>query len=181
MTDPVRVRRVRPDEWEAFRDLRLRALADSPHAFSTTVTEATTRSDAEWQEWAARCAGDAWWASFVAERDGALVGMATGWFPEERLHQLDEPGIPTVIQMWVAPDERRRGVGGRLVSAVLAWMKERGSPLARLTVNAADLGAIAFYEGLGFRKTGRTEPLRDTSAIEMERRTATDLSGVPPS
>ena len=44
------IRRVRADEWEALRDLRLRALADSPHAFATTLAEAERRSEAEWRE-----------------------------------------------------------------------------------------------------------------------------------
>ena len=166
----IDIRRVRADEWEALRDLRLRALADSPHAFATTLAEAERRSEAEWREAASRGASGPLWATFVALDRGDLVGMATGHFPEERHLDIDDPAIVSLIQMWVAPAVRRTGVGGRLVRAVFAWAAERGSAVVRLGVNMADPGAGAFYRSLGFRDTSRREriPARDMLVMEME-------------
>ena len=45
----MQVRRVRPDEWRALRDVRLRALETDPDAFGATVAEALARPDEEWQ------------------------------------------------------------------------------------------------------------------------------------
>ena len=49
-TRPMEIRRARPDEWQALRDLRLRALATDPDAFGSTLAGSSTRTDAEWQE-----------------------------------------------------------------------------------------------------------------------------------
>ena len=165
------VRRVRADEWAALRDLRLRALADAPLAFSTTTDEARQRDDAWWREAARRGAEDEDWATFVATEGERLVGMATGHYPTEQHHPIDDPALPSLMQMWVSPDLRRRGLGRRLVDAVGSWAETRGAAVLRLGVTASEKGSVAFYESLGFRDTGR----RDTTVprlgpvVEMER------------
>ena len=168
MTD---VRRVRADEWEALRELRLRALADAALAFSTTLSEAKARDDAWWREAARRGAEDDDWATFVAAGGDRLLGMATGHNPTEQHHPIDDPTLPSLMQMWVAPEFRRRGLGRQLVDAVDRWAAARGAPVLRLGVTQSETRSVAFYEALGFRDTGR----RDASiprlgpVIEMER------------
>lgn len=180
----IAVRRIRADEWRELRDLRLRALAEAPQAFITTLAQATAWAEGDWREAARRGGAGERWAVFVAEVAGAdaaggpggrsegggLVGMATGHFPDEGHRALDGPTIVSLIQMWVDPRLRRSGVGRRLVEAVRGWAATRGSARVRLGVNDADPGALAFYEALGFRDTGRREEVveRRLRAIEME-------------
>ena len=167
----VDVRRVRADEWRALKDIRLRALADAPLAFSTTLADGQARTDGDWEAAAERGARGNDWVTFVADERGRLVGMASGHFPTEAHHPIDDPALASLMQMWVDPRSRRAGIGRRLVEEVRSWAAERGSPVLRLGVTATELGAIAFYRSLGFRDTGR----RDTSiarlgpVIEMER------------
>ena len=161
------IRRVRADEWEALRDLRLSALAGAPNAFGTTLALARERSDAEWQEAARRGEGTDAWVTFVAEEDGALVGMASG---------IRENEVYELIQMWVEPRARRRSVGTALCEAVIDWARERRAPFVRLAVNPDEPGAVALYRSLGFVDTGQREPDqfegRDGLAMVMERRLA---------
>lgn len=148
------VRRVRTDEWQSLRGLRLRALAGAPRAFSTTFAEASARTEAEWRELGARGATSERWATFVAEEEGSLVGMATGSVSD------DEPDVMHVMQMWVEPAYRRRGLARTLVDAVLTWGRDRAST-ARLDVVLGEDAAIALYASLGFRDTGRRARVRD--------------------
>ncbi|HJW49715.1 MAG TPA: GNAT family N-acetyltransferase [Candidatus Limnocylindria bacterium] len=162
---------MRSDEWESLRRLRLRALADAPHAFTTTRADAERRSDDEWREAGRRGADGDRWATFVAEGDQQLVGMATGSVSAD-------DSFVSLFQMWVGPEARRSGVGGRLVRAVLEWAAGRGCSLVRLDVNFTDAGAVAFYTSLGFRDTGRRGQLRpgsDVPTMEMEASTAARL------
>ena len=42
------IRALGADEWRVYRDLRVRALADSPDAFGRTLAEEDGRLDTEW-------------------------------------------------------------------------------------------------------------------------------------
>jgi len=75
--------------------------------------------------------------------------------------------------MWVAPPQRRSGIGRRLVQAVDSWAHLRGACELRLLVTSVNESARGFYERLGFKFTGRTEPYPNDPAIiehEMSRR-----------
>ena len=45
----VRVRRVTPDEWPLWRGLRLRALAEAPHAFSSRLVDWQGAAEDRWR------------------------------------------------------------------------------------------------------------------------------------
>ncbi|NJN50896.1 MAG: hypothetical protein HC809_03045 [Gammaproteobacteria bacterium] len=44
-----RIRTIEPEDWQQYRDLRLRALQDSPDAFGSTYADAKLLSDEQWQ------------------------------------------------------------------------------------------------------------------------------------
>ena len=48
MNKSHRIRQLAPHEWETYKVLRLRSLADSPDAFGRTLAEEQERSDTEW-------------------------------------------------------------------------------------------------------------------------------------
>ena len=81
----------------------------------------------------------------------------------------DRVGRAQVISMWVDPAYRRAGLGNGLIDAVVAWNRPRGVRELVLMVTSVNAGAIAFYERLGFVKTGVTcEYPNDASIIEYE-------------
>lgn len=66
----------------------------------------------------------------------------------------------------VAPLARRRGVGKRLLEALLAAARETRSEAVYLEFRESNAAARALYEKMGFRETGRrksyyTKPLED--------------------
>jgi len=71
--------------------------------------------------------------------------------------------------MWTAPTHRRCGLGRRLVDEVMSWACSRGATSMVLLVTSSNDAAIAFYEQLGFKRTGRTEPYpNDPKVVEYE-------------
>ncbi len=153
MPEAIRVRRIRVDEAARLRMLRLRALADAPLAFGTTLAEEQVRPESMWHDRAAQGAAGESRITFFAERDGRAIGLATGVVSDEDPEDID------VVGVWVDPAARRQGTGAALVEAVVAWARERGAQRAALWVTETNIPAITLYVGLGFHATGEAEPL----------------------
>lgn len=144
----ITVRRIRPDDVEAYRSTRLAALLDTPSAFARTHEEEAAYSDDEWAFRTVRgVEGDAS-ATFFAEIDGEIAGLVGGYRPE--------PGMVELVSMWVAPPGRGRGAGSALVSAVVEWA---GDDRVELWVTRGNDPAISLYERCGFVTTDQVQPL----------------------
>jgi ribosomal protein S18 acetylase RimI-like enzyme len=155
----IEVRAARPDEWRRVRDLRLRALADSPDAFGSAVERERAHAKREWLRWISgweRAVNRLVVAVDGDEWIGMAVGSRTGG--DERAH---------LYAMWVDPRARRAGIGRRLVEAVLAWARDQGATEIELGATAINRGALEFYKGLGFADTGERHALRDGSPLEV--------------
>jgi GNAT superfamily N-acetyltransferase len=145
----MEIRRLRPDETDLLRDVRLRALQDTPWAYGSTYARELAYPPERW----------AWFAAqedsviYVAVDGDSGVGMAGGFVPE--------PGTVMLWGMWVAADARRHGLGRALVEAVVGWAGERGVDTVRLRVTDDErmAPAAALYRTLGFTPTGEREPL----------------------
>ncbi len=148
------------------RALRLRALADAPLAFGSTLTREASFTDDVWQERARRGASGTEGVTFVAELDTRWVGIATG-LPEDP-DMPDDPR-PALVGMFVGPEARGRGIGAALVSAVVGWARQRRAEGLCLWVTATNTPAIALYARCGFRDSGARRPLSHSPALEMLR------------
>lgn len=151
-----RVERTRPDEWAAYRDLRLRALLQAPHAFASTHARELGFPASLWRE---RLATNLTFGASV--EDGELVGTATGL--------RVSPAELHVVAMYVAPPARRSGCACALLDALVDAARERAVGHLVLEVTAPNLAAAACYRAYGFVPTGRTTPLeRDPAVLETE-------------
>lgn len=150
------VRQVGGDDWRLWREIRLRALQDSPDAFGSTYAREVRFIEADW-----RCRLEDPDAVSVLALDGTRpVGMGAGY--------SDLPGWLHVVAMWVAPSERGRGVGQSLLHAIHSRADARGLRL-HLDVSTANPRARRVYERYGFRVTGETRPIRTGSSDLVER------------
>jgi GNAT superfamily N-acetyltransferase len=158
----LQVRQIRPEEGLRLRALRLRALADAPMAFGSTLAREEAFPEDVWHERAAGGASGADRVTFIAERDGQWVGLATGLAADP-----DEPdkGEPLLVGMFVEPVERGRGLGAALVAAVVAWARARGATSLYLWVTATNDSAIALYDKCGFRRTGNRRPVPHSPSL----------------
>jgi ribosomal protein S18 acetylase RimI-like enzyme len=140
------LRRLGPDDWAEFRDIRLRSLADSPDAFGSTLEREQAFTEDDWRR---RVAGPVY---VVDDPHPVSVG---GIF--------DNDGTGQIWGMWTDPDHRGRGHARRILDAVTPLM-----PVVQLHVNVANDAARAAYERYGFVGTGELEPLRPGSGQTME-------------
>jgi len=143
------------------RALRLRALAEAPMAFGSTLAHEQGFADDVWRERAAGASMGCDRATFIAERDNQWVGLATGLaHPDDR-----ENAGPRLIGMFVDSTARRLGVGGALIEAVAALARACGAAHLTLWVTSGNDPAVALYQRCGFRPTGVTRPLAHTPSL----------------
>ena len=159
----MEVRPLAPHEWQAYRAIRLQALADSPDAFGATLAEAQAWPLEEWQARLARAAVSGIDCPLGAELDGQLVGLC--WAKAD----AQDPDLVNLYQMWVAPAARGHGVAGALLQEAVAWAQARGARRMELGVNCANTGAIRLYERAGFIAVEAPYPMRPGEA-RMEQR-----------
>lgn len=62
---------------------------------------------------------------------------------------------PELISLAVRPQNRRQGIGKRLLGAVIRRYKREGAASLRLMVHVKNEIAATFYRNYGFRRTGR--------------------------
>ena len=152
---------MRADEWQALRDVRLRALADAPSAFATRYEEARERPPSWWVDWAARSASGNGQAMFLAWEDAAPVGIV-GTF-------VEDDGNRWLISMWTEPAARGRGVGRALVEAVVAFARAAGSGELLLEVTEGNDAAYTLYRACRFEETGPGERHADGNPTRQMR------------
>ena len=159
MINTPKIQRFAPQEWNIYKDLRLRALADSPDAYCRTLAEEQDRSDAEWSSRLASGADSGWDLPLVAKVDTEPIGLAWG-----RIDR-NNPDVANLFQMWVAPSHRRLGIGQMLLETVIAWAS--GKNVCYLDLGAAfdDSPAMRLYTRAGFEPVGAPQPFQQRSEL----------------
>ncbi len=82
----------------------------------------------------------------VAVVDGKIVGYAGAWVI------LDESHITNIA---IAEDQRGKGLGKALTSALMQYVSNLGAAYATLEVRVSNLRAQNLYKGLGFVSVGK--------------------------
>jgi ribosomal protein S18 acetylase RimI-like enzyme len=131
---------VGPEDWEQFREIRLRALHEAPHAFGSRYEDWVEAPETRWRDRLENVP-----LNLVARRGDQLLGMASG--------VLDGEDGAELISMWVDPAARGSGVGEALVRAVVAWAAAAGRS-TYLMVRSDNARAIAAYARAGFVDLG---------------------------
>jgi len=90
--------------------------------------------------------------AWMAEMDG--VG-AVGFVTASALCMPEGAAEGELEYVLVRPAARRRGVGGALVGAAAAWMRELRADEVRLEVRASNAAAQRLYASCGFVEAGR--------------------------
>jgi ribosomal protein S18 acetylase RimI-like enzyme len=94
--------------------------------------------------------------AIVAVSDGALIGMALG-LPARDDDGLGAPipGLCHISMVAVKPGWWGRGIGSRIITALLDAIRDRGFTQAQLWTQRSNSRAIQIYQRFGFTATGR--------------------------
>ena len=152
------VSRLRPQDWLAYREIRLAMLQESPLSFGGTHAQAASFDEQLWKQ---RLADNAVML--------ALMGTAPAGSVMCSEFGMTDSGDCALQGMWVDPRFRGAGVGRALVDAVIAHARAAGKKRVVLDVVADNTPAAGLYERAGFVRTGRKSPYpHDDGAVEVE-------------
>jgi ribosomal protein S18 acetylase RimI-like enzyme len=155
----MKLRRIRAGEGPALREIRLRALAESPSAFGSTLAREQAFDEALWANRAEESSRGSVATTFVVEdARGSWQGLVTVLGPTHEA--ADDPTCATLVSMWIAPEARRQGLAKKLVQAAVEFATSIGAPTLRLAVTRSSTAARQLYETFGF------EPAREESYEE---------------
>lgn len=139
----MQIRRLLPADVALYREIRLEALQLVPEAYGSTFAAESTEP---LSSLAARLENSAVFAAFSGND---LVGMA-GFFPRRGPKDAHKGGL---WGMYVRAEARGRGIGQRLVEAVIDHARQRVEVL-QLTVISGNEPARRLYTKLGFVEYG---------------------------
>ncbi|NKX56867.1 GNAT family N-acetyltransferase [Arthrobacter mobilis] len=161
----IRLRRMVPEDWAVWKDVRLRMLEDFPIAFTESLAQAEQNTDVQWQEHAALSAGKKSVSVLALDAGASGSEQAVGTMS----CYIEEDGTAWLAAVWVTPAYRGTDLASRLLADILSWV--RGQPEVRslkLGVHEENLRALAFYRRHGFLDLGEREPyLLDATRQEI--------------
>lgn len=142
------VRLLDEPEWSVYRDVRLRALAESPDSFTETLAEEADRDEQFWRDRMTRS------HRLLAERGQVPEGIVS-LGPYE-----PEPAAAEVFGLYVVPEARGTGVSWRLVEAAAALATQQDYLQLYYWVGTDNGRAVGFAYNFGFRISDYRRPSR---------------------
>jgi RimJ/RimL family protein N-acetyltransferase len=146
----IELRAVGADDWQQWRAMRLAALADTPGAFCSRLSDWADEPEERWRDRLSIPGALNLFAIDTGTYTGTdpgtdtPIGMVTG------LPAGDAGSPAELISMWVHPVARGRGVATALITAIAQWAADSGSQTLTLSVLADNEAARRTYERNGF-------------------------------
>jgi GNAT superfamily N-acetyltransferase len=162
----ITVRLLDESEWSMYREVRLRALAESPGSFTATLAEEADRDEQFWRDRMTRA------HRLLAERGPVPQGIVSLGPYEQELSAAE------VFGLYVVPEARGTGVSWRLVDAAADLATQQAYLQLYYWVGTENGRAIGFANNFGFRTTEYRRPTR-TSDLERGEEIAMVLSLEP--
>jgi len=143
------IRKLTEEDLDAFWSIRLRSLQDNPEAFGSTYEETLGRGKESFRQRLRQPHSETFYIG--AFEDERLVGIV-GFFRESGTKGQHKGYI---ISMYVAPEQRGRGVGKALVAEAIAQARTiPGLEQLLLAVVTTNTAARRLYLSLGFEVYG---------------------------
>jgi GNAT superfamily N-acetyltransferase len=155
-----RLHRPTPDDWAASRDIRIRAVTDTPIAYLETLDEVLAVDETGWRERVAKNVHDGATQVVAVDGGGRWIGSAVCFLSDGEPGYLPDaqpgPTRANLVGVFVDPDWRGdAGVLDALLGEITRWVRTKQLSELYLHVGEPNGRARRSYEKRGFRTTGR--------------------------
>ncbi len=162
----LQIRFLQVGEGALIKNIRLRALKESPSSFGQKYEDVADKPLSFWEDRAIEVNEMDDRSTILAIKDGHAVGMLYSFVRNEN------EKIGGLGGMWVDPSFRQKGVARSMVNRALEWQKEKGMKRLTFWNTEGNEASDQFYRRLGFVYTGQKEPLESDPnyhILEMEK------------
>ena len=157
----IQIRRFHADEGALLKETRLRALRDSPAAFSASYEHELVKDSQYWDRLVQGAGEFQGSQSFMAIGSGEVLAMA-GCYPETGDRYR-------LVAMWVERSVRRSGIGHRVLNAVEAWVRSNDAHELVVAVYPSNSEGLGFYLRKGFsRETQHSGGGHASGSVEIQ-------------
>ena len=153
----MEVRRIHKGQGALLRDVRLKALAESPFAFGAKLSDEEKIPLNEFEVKADLQATSETSTTFLAFDKTTVVGQIGAF--------IDQTNNAFICAMWVSPYNRRQGIGENLITSALAWLNQLDNNKVYAWVADDNETAKSFYKSIGFISTNTQQPLPSSENI----------------
>jgi ribosomal protein S18 acetylase RimI-like enzyme len=155
------IRDITEDDWRLLRVIRLRALRDAPHAFTSDYGYEAGHDELRWRE---LLRGNLWLLAFEDGMAASPVGVIAA------TRETPPPaGEAFISSLWVDPTHRRRGIASVLIQAAADRVAARGAEAVSLWVLDGNEAAHRLYAASGFVHTGERQLAPGSSTVHERR------------
>lgn len=88
----------------------------------------------------------------VSRVKGEIVGFIIG-----KTHMDKKPATGQILTIDVSPNQRRKGIGERLLQEIEKTFKDRGVKMCYLEARENNFVALSLYHKFGYKRVGRLE------------------------
>ena len=120
----ISIRQINENDWQDFRELRLKALRSDPKVFGSNYEREKNKSKLDWKEWV----GEKHQAIFFLYDGEKLIGMTGVFIPQDTV----EKSTAYLWGSWLEQGYRRKGLSELMYKARIDWAK--GNPSIRRIV-----------------------------------------------
>ncbi len=137
-SEKVTFKKVLPEDWEKFKEIRLKGLQTDPQAFGGIFESESQEGEAYWKDRFSnpeRC--------FYAAEEGSIFVATAG------SKKIAEDNW-MIVAVYTLPEFRGRNLSQELINRVIAEAKSTGAKKVSLLVNVGQEGAVNLYKKIGF-------------------------------
>lgn len=145
----MEITKLSTEEWQKYKELRLRALKEDPQAFGASYKTNFEYPEKEWKRRLENASkGKTNWLLFA--REGIKLAGMIGAFLEDGVTDT-----ATIYFVYVPIEEREKGISNKLMDGILKELSQK--PFLRkvkLVVNKDLIPAVNLYKKFGFTEVG---------------------------
>jgi ribosomal protein S18 acetylase RimI-like enzyme len=137
--EKVSFKKVSPEDWEKFREIRLKGLQSDPQAFGGTFEGESQEGEEYWKERFSnpeRC-------FYAAEEGGIFIATAGS----KKI--TDDNWM--IVAVYTLPEFRGKNISQGLINRVIDEARNTGATKVSLMVNPIQESAVNLYERMGFK------------------------------